>query len=162
MSAWRTVPWFAVALNRFLERNVTKDMDILEMGAGGSTVWLAARAKSIRSYEHDNRWCALVQSKLRDAGLKNCELVYDPNYPELGIKENAREFDIIIIDGRGRVKSMKTTYRLLRPGGYLILDDSQRVRYAEGKAFLDSLDWERIELKLEGIKKSATAWRKSR
>lgn len=162
MSAWRTVPWFAVALNQFLERTVTREMDILEVGAGASTVWLATRVRSVRSYEHDNRWCAVVQSKLREAGLKNCELVYDPNYPNIGIGEKTKEFDMIIIDGRGRVKSIVTTYRLLKPGGYLILDDSQRTRYAEGKTFLDSLDWERIELKIEGIKKSATAWRKPR
>jgi len=145
MSTWRIVPWFAVALTRFLERNITRETDILEIGAGGSTVWLAKRAKSIRSYEHDSRWYALVQSKLKDAGLGNCELIHDPNYPELGIKENSREFDMIIIDGRGRVKSIKTTYQLLRPGGYLMLDDSERTRYAEGKALLDALGWEKTE-----------------
>lgn len=159
MSTWRIVPWFAVALTRFLERNITKETDILEIGAGGSTVWLAKRAKSIRSYEHDSRWYALVQSKLKDTGLGNCELIHDPNYPELGIKENSREFDMIIIDGRGRVKSIKTTYQLLRPGGYLMLDDSERTRYAEGKVLLDALGWEKTELKIEGIKKMATAWR---
>jgi len=137
-----------------------KEMDILEVGAGGSTVWLAKRAKSVLSYEHDKHWHALVESKLREAGLKNCELIYDPNYPNVGIGEKSREFDMIIIDGRGRVLSMRTTYRLVKLGGYLILDDSQRSRYAEGKALLNSPTWKRIELHIEGIKKSATAWRR--
>jgi len=161
MSAWRTVPWFAVALTRFLERNLTKKMDILEMGAGASTVWIAKRVKSIRSYEHDKRWYELVQNKIKEAGLNNCELVHDTNYPNIGITEKSRKYDMIIIDGRGRVLSIKTTYQFVKLGGYLILDDSQRTRYAEGKVFLDSLGWERTELHIEGIKKSATAWRKS-
>lgn len=160
MSKWRAFPWFAKALIQFLDCAVTKEMDILEVGAGSSTPWLAMRARSVLSYEHDARWHGLVRSKLKESDIDNCEIIHDPLYPELGIRENSREFDMIIIDGRGRVKSMETTFRLLKPGGYLMLDDAERTRYREGKKLLDDLGWRRTELKIDGVKKSAIAWRK--
>jgi len=160
MSKWQSTPRFALAMIQFLDRIITKDIDILETGAGASTVWLAKRAKSVLSYEHDPKWYALVVSKLREEGLQNCELIHDPLYPERGINPNFRSFDIVIIDGRGRIKSMETTCHLLKSGGYLILDDAERTRYRAGRELLDRFGWERTELNTEGIKKRAIAWRK--
>lgn len=160
MSKWHSTPRFASAMTQFLDRIITKDMDILETGAGSSTTWLAKRAKSVLSYEHDVRWHERVRSNLKEAGIENCEVIHDPLYPEQGVKINFRNFDIVIIDGRGRIKSMETTCHLLKPGGYLILDDSQRTRYRKGRELLDGFGWERTELNTEGEKKRALAWRK--
>lgn len=159
---WHSSPRYTMAMIRFLDRIITKDMDILEIGAGSSTIWLAKRAKNVLSYEHDARWHGRVESKAKEEGLENCEIIHDPFYPERGINPSFRIFDIVIIDGRGRIKSMETTCHLLKPGGYLILDDSQRTRYRKGKELLDGFKWKRTDFKTNAywMSKTTTIWRK--
>lgn len=164
MTKWRDQPWFTASAVRFLDNIITKNTDILEIGSGSSTVWFAKRAKYIKSFEHSKNWADLVRLKLKEAGFNNCELIFDSEYPERGIRGVSEKYDLIIIDGRGRVKSIKTTCQLLKSGGYLMLDDAQRVHYRDAKIFLDGLGWEKTELKgpfkRGWLDKKATAWRK--
>ncbi len=160
MTKWRGIPWLTKPTIAFLQRTLTPEMVMLEVGSGASTVWFARRVKEITSFEHQREWFFLVAHKLRAAGIGNCTLRLEPNYPVKGIPGHNSQYDFILIDGRGRVQSIKTTYIRLKPGGYLMLDDSQRVRYNEGKELLDSLGWQRQEFVEEGNKKTATVWRR--
>lgn len=120
------------------------DSEVLETGAGGSTFWFASRVRRIVSYEHDRDWYKTVNAKIIKDGVKNIELIFDKKYPKEGIKRPGESFDLMLVDGRGRVKTVKTAHRLLKLGGHLVLDDSTRKRYRSAIDFLDGIGWKRI------------------
>ena len=152
-------PWLNSTVIAFLQKIITKDFRILELGAGASTVWFAKRAGYVLSYENKKKWFDSVTEELRKAGLKNCKLIFDPAYPKNGIQELQGQFDLILIDGRGRVKNTAITMVHVKSGGYLMLDDSQRGRYNIIRKLLSA--WGKIELIEPGIVRTTTVWKRN-
>lgn len=59
----------------------------------------------------------------------------------LKIKEHPDDyFDLVVVDGRARLSCVYHAQAKVKPGGYLLLDDSQRTRYRPLKKLLNS--WE--------------------
>lgn len=150
-------PWFEPEILEYLVLLLRSDWTILETGCGSSTIWFASRVEKVVSYESLGLWFHEVMEIINSKKIKNVDLRWYPDYPTEGIcgfKED--EFDFISIDGRGRIKSIETAIPYLKPGGYLLLDDSQRERYQQ--AFVLLANWEN---KTFGKKrKKATIWRK--
>lgn len=144
-----------------LRLKINKDSRVLETGAGMSTIWFAGHAASIESFEHDEKWFKFVKDELRSRDLNNVNLHFDPGYPERGLGSLKDKFDIIFIDGRGRVRSILTSAKHLKPGGFILLDDAERDYYAEGKGYLDSLGWARMRFKSTKAGKYALGWIRS-
>ena len=170
---FRDRPWLGEDAIRILEENLTKESQVLETGAGASTLWLADRAGLVISYEHNLAWYEAVNAELRQRGKKNALVIYDIDYPKNGISRLGSTkrpfdmillFDLILIDGRGRVKSIKTTHKMLRPGGILMLDNANRPRYQPGRDFLTGLGWPAqnilSRIQPENKKGYTTFWRK--
>lgn len=151
-------PWLNSTVIAFLQRIITKDFRILELGAGVSTVWFAKRAGYVLSYENNKEWFDSVTEELKKAGLKNCKLIFDPAYPKNGIQDLQGQFNLILIDGRGRVKNTAVTMVHVKPGGYLMLDDSQRGRYNTIRELLSA--WGKIELIEPGVARTTTVWKR--
>ncbi len=72
------------------------------------------------------------------------ELVYGEKYSNFS---NAMldKFDIIIIDGRDRVNSIKNSLESLNEEGVIILDDSERADYKDGIEFLLTKGFKKID-----------------
>jgi len=58
---------------------------MLEIGSGRSTPWFAKRVKEIISFEHDLGWREFTLNELRKENLQNCNLIFDPDYPQNGV-----------------------------------------------------------------------------
>ena len=141
---------------------VNSNSKVLETGAGSSTIWFAKRVKKIMSFEHKRTWYEVVLGELLKLGKINYFLFFDPKYPVEGIGSRDGRYDIIFIDGRGRVKSIMTSHKLLKKGGYLILDDSYRKKYKAGKDFLDNLGWEKtITYNIDNPPREAIFWKRT-
>jgi hypothetical protein len=150
------VPWWtyeAIARTEaFLNR--TPEARVFEYGSGASTVWLARRAGSVVSVEHDESWHCLVASRLAtldlasglehrlvppvpaDAGTARQYLSQKPGHAGLSFETYAtailREgglFDLIVIDGRARNACLQHAMTRLAPGGLILFDNSGRSRY---------------------------------
>lgn len=67
-------PWITFAAIAFLERTLTKDMQVYEYGVGGSTLFFSSRVKEVVSCEHDPGWAAKVRSELERLCYTNCHL----------------------------------------------------------------------------------------
>ncbi len=135
-------PWIVPEAIEFLKRTViSPEMHVLETGAGGSTIFFAKYCAHVITYEHKKKWIKIVKDELEALGLDHkVQLIHDPDYPLLGlIRHPAKFFDLIFIDGRGRVKSIKTCFSQLRMNGWIILDNSDRKKYSEAVDLLDSL-----------------------
>lgn len=123
---------------------------VFEYGSGASTVWLAKRAGSVISVDHDAEWIDFSRPRLAELGNASVELVApdsvadaDPQYhsgkPGYGgasfrtyvesIDRWPGEFDLIVIDGRARAACLGKAVERLAEDGMIVFDNSHRLRY---------------------------------
>lgn len=134
------IPLYTPSSLKVLNEIISPDFKVLEFGSGHSTLWYGEKVKEVVSVEHNPKWHKFVSNLLEEKKLTNVDykLVKRPyntvaeNYPD-------GYFDLIIIDGRDRVKCIKSSLNKLKVGGYLIFDNSDRKRYKEGIEFLSHL-----------------------
>ncbi|HEY7268064.1 MAG TPA: class I SAM-dependent methyltransferase [Solirubrobacterales bacterium] len=131
-------PWIVPAAIGWLRRRIRSDWSVLELGSGRSTVWFARRAGRVLSFEDNEFWAGQTRGRLRERGLGNVEL------RQLAVEGFAAEvetlpdasFDLIVMDfleapAVTRIDVLKPAMKKVRPGGLLLLDDSDRPGYAE-------------------------------
>lgn len=159
-------PWMCFEAINFLERILTINSKVFEFGSGGSTLFLVSRVKHLVSVEHDPEWYAQISDLLQNTPKERYEYLLMPPYvtdsvcsdytDPLGYcssDENYRNsnfrnyclsierypdghFDLVIIDGRARPSCIYHALRKITPGGYLLLDNSDRDTYTQGKTLL--------------------------
>jgi predicted O-methyltransferase YrrM len=128
-------PWLTFGAIITLESIVNKDMRVLELGGGGSTIWFAKNCKIVKTIETDKKWIDLLRKKIPD----NTAIFW--SLSELDsvemIKESTdNEYDIILIDSGwlydekgkhspNRRLLFETAIPKLKKGGYMIIDNYQ-------------------------------------
>jgi hypothetical protein len=131
-------PWLAPQAVRFLDRIIEPGWVVAELGAGASTPWFGRRAGRVLSLESDPSWVDRVEATLKRSGVGNVE-VYLVGLGEfddaLARIAAATPLDLIVVDqmerkAGDRVESIRRGRHLVRPGGYLVLDDSDHAAYA--------------------------------
>lgn len=159
------LPWLSCPVIEHLETRLRPDDRVFEYGGGGSTIWLAERVRHVITVEHDPEWYIHIGRELRKAGKVNCNLLLrypdsDAPRPVLSAPPGTDygssyggnfekyvqiielfpldSFDLVLIDGRSRPACLIHAIDKVRPGGMLILDDSDRPRYQDAAALLDS------------------------
>jgi SAM-dependent methyltransferase len=112
----------------------------VEWGAGRSTKWLAQRVNKLVSVEHDPVWHKRVARDLREMTRRNVDIVLaDPATPDyVGAVEcfGDGELDFAIVDGVISTRDVcaKAALKKLKPGGVLVIDDTQRYRPSRSRA----------------------------
>ncbi len=123
------IPFMTYSAIEFIKSRIPKEARVFEYGSGYSTLWFARHTKEVCSVEHDNVWYDIVRTMLPDnARIIKAELEDKTGYAST-IDRFEKEFDIIIIDGRHRVKCVETSLPKLSPTGVFIIDDWERPRY---------------------------------
>lgn len=123
---------------------------VFEYGSGASTVWLAKRAGSVISVDHDAGWIDFSRPRLAELGNATVELVEadakpdaDPHYHSgksgsrgasfrtyvNSIDRWPGYFDLIVIDGRARAACLDKAVDRLADDGMIVFDNSHRARY---------------------------------
>jgi len=144
------LPWWTFAAiteaDEFLRSR--PNSRVFEYGSGASTVWLARRAGSVVSIEHDRDWHAVVCQRLSPYPNAIVKLIEPDTKRETGylsekgrwaghsfrnyvtaIDQESDAFDLIIIDGRARAACLTHARERLAPGGIILFDNSNRQRY---------------------------------
>ena len=136
-------PWIVPAAIGWLRRRIRRDWSILELGAGRSTAWFARRAHRVLSFEDNQFWFEATSEQLSRSGLLNVDLRFRSveDFPRevAGLPHAA--FDLVVIDFLEspevtRVDGLRPAREKVRPGGYLLLDDSDRPSYAKADDLL--------------------------
>lgn len=111
-----------------------KPKRVLEWGAGASTLYFPKYFPSVEwlSVEHNADYAEAVAKQL-PPNVTLLRLDF-PEYYQLTSNEVGK-FDLIIVDGRKRVRCLDAARELLNPGGAVVLHDSGRARYAPAKEF---------------------------
>lgn len=119
-------PWITKGAIEYFKENVSPDSIMIEFGSGRSTVYYAKHVRKIMSIEHNLKWYNLVNKRIKN--LSNVELHHleDENYENILNNYNDNYFDIIVNDGIRREKVAMNSIVKLKPGGFMILDNSER------------------------------------
>lgn len=140
------LPWLPFRLIDELAEVVGPGSRVFEFGGGGSTLWFLDRGCEVVTVEHVPAWserlAGLVASdrwQLLDRGADDGYDAYVAaieDYPE-------DTFDVVVVDGRERVRCAHAALSRVRPGGWLVVDDVDRERYAAGLA---AIPWPRRDV----------------
>jgi predicted O-methyltransferase YrrM len=139
-------PWIVPAAVGWLGRRMRSDWSVLELGSGRSTVWFARRAGSVLSFEDNEYWYPRTRERLEEVGLRNVDLRLKAveEFPTEVAKQPEESFVLVVVDfleapAVTRIDALKPAMKNVRPGGLLLLDDSDRPGYAEAFELLK--DW---------------------
>jgi hypothetical protein len=132
---------------------------VFEFGGGGSSLWLLDRGARLTVVEHHRGW----YEELRRILPSTVDLILCEPAPEGVVASDAESgrffdeyvqainaqrddsLDLVIIDGRARVACGLAAMNKVKPGGMLLLDDSDRRRYGR---LIDALaTWERADFR---------------
>ncbi len=119
-----TQPWLHPEAVKYLEELLQPDWSVLEHGAGGSTLWLAARAAKVVTVEHDQLWAM----KVRELAPTNVTLLTQLPAKTL----EPYDYDLFLIDGERseRGECLDRASMLVKRGGWVVLDNANRPAYA--------------------------------
>lgn len=118
----RPIPMMSYAVVEYLLGLDLSELELLELGGGSSTPFWASQTKSVLTFETSPEWMQTLKSR----PLPNVE-------PRLSAAETLagdmlslnRTFDIVVIDAAAnRYLLAKNALKVLRPGGFVILDNS--------------------------------------
>jgi hypothetical protein len=142
-------PWWPYPVPGFLRRSLPPAPRAFEFGTGGSTLWLEDLGATITSVEHDSSWYELVRTHVGPAadvilrapraGGRLYSEVDDHSFDEYVAAIDGfppGSFDLVVVDGRCRVAALTRSIEKVKPGGFLLLDDSERARYGEAESIL--------------------------
>jgi hypothetical protein len=128
-------PWISYDAIGFLSDFLGKDSRVLEFGSGMSTVWYAAHAGRVCSVEAFEPWYVKVRDLLEDRGCGNVRYEYakeHDRYVHAMDDEAGDGFDLAMIDGAFRFDCLCHAAEMLRPGGVLYLDNSDKDSQGHG------------------------------
>ena len=118
----RSIPMMSYGLIEYLLGLDLSSFDLLELGGGSSTPFWAGRTRSMVTLETSPEWMTLLQSRPvpnLEARLSTSETIASD------MAALARSFDVIVIDAAAnRFQLAQNAIGMLRPGGFIILDNS--------------------------------------
>ena len=136
-------PWIVPAAVGWLGRRIRSDWAVLELGSGRSTVWFARHAGSVLSFEDNGYWFPRTRERLEEAGLGNVDLRLQEveSLPREVAELPDASFDLVVVDfleapAVTRVDALKPAMKKVKPGGLVLLDDSDRPGYREAYELL--------------------------
>lgn len=129
----RDTPWLVEAAVDWIEDHLWAldgAAHVFEYGSGVSTDWLEARCLLLNSVEHDHMYGSIPKG--------NKPLLRERPYHNAIDEGQVTSYDMILVDGRDRVLCIEAAIPYLKGGGLLVLDNSERPRYAPGVKLMDT------------------------
>lgn len=168
-------PWLADEAVDALHALVKPGWRVFEWGSGGSTLFFLDRGAHVVSVEHWEPWAHTV-AEHTDPNEHGSRLVlqaipadgnapagHDPaNYLRCTSTDGkdyrryveymttvypvAHTFDLVLVDGRARPACAWAAVHRMKPGGFIVLDDSQRLHYQPVQQALRALQWDAVHV----------------
>lgn len=127
-------PWWNYNAVAFVQRHLPPSAQVAEFGGGASTLWLRDLGATVITIEDHQEWFENLRAHLPDADLRfvaaapgDTQAPKGPfnTYVHALDAEPDGTFDLIIVDGKARRDCVLRTASKVKPGGMLLLDDSQ-------------------------------------
>lgn len=143
-AAGHPIPWYRYAATDFLDERIARTHRVFEFGTGNSTLWWASKAKAVTAVEHEPEWAA----RMREVVPQGVEVIERPLGPDGAYSRAATDsgtrYEIIVIDGRERLKCASECLPALTDDGVIVWDDSHRRRYRPGLELLRAHGFRRL------------------
>jgi len=170
----RNLPWLTDESIDFIsEKILTGEIrDVLEFGSGASTLWLAKQGINLISAEDNRAWYDFISTKLGELDPEltaniDYHLVTEPRCNDLDDPKKIvtdisvicnefvdKSFDLVIVDGSMRLNCVLSSYDLVRPGRYLLLDNDERSLFASFPSYKqihnEMSDWSKVSYTQHG------------
>ncbi len=131
-------PWLVPAAIAYIEQELRPEFIGFEWGSGRSTIWFARRVRHITSVEGRRSWFDEVARWLAKGALAErvtlrlAEVTSEHNFSPMEIERYAGvidsmvdgSLDFIVVDGHFREACLRRVATKLRPGGLLIVDNT--------------------------------------
>ena len=128
------IPWYTYPSIEYLNQFDFSEKSVFEYGSGNSSLFWAKRAGKVISVEGDKSWYEKV-SKMNS--FENLSFIFaEDKVSYISSIDGFTGFDIIVIDGYHRKECADYAIKKLNPGGFIILDNSNR--YPEIAEFIRS------------------------
>jgi predicted O-methyltransferase YrrM len=119
-----------------------RDSEVLEIGGGGSTLFISRIVKKLITIEHNFEWSNRIKNRMASLSKKSDWEIHivPPAWPQVhpfqpaepgqfdsyvefisGLEKES--FDVILIDGRDRVRCFQSSLSLLKKGGTILIHD---------------------------------------
>lgn len=136
-------PWIVPEAIYWLKQNMGKEWQVFEFGCGWSTIWYAKHCYKIVSIEDNQNWYDIVKQRILKQKVQNCDLrmvKLDDFITGITSFPDAY-FDLVIVDSSEviktlRIDAVKAAMLKVKPGGYILLDDSDRPQYESVPKYL--------------------------
>ena len=139
------LPWYTYSFIDFIEKRLRPEFEVFEYGCGNGTLYYASRVRYVEAVEHNAEWYDCVSKKCPpNTKVRLISISANGEYHK-AVVSGGRKFNIIVIDGRDRVKCIRQIPNAISGDGIVILDNSNRLKYADGIKFLESLGYRHIE-----------------
>jgi hypothetical protein len=118
----KPLPWYTYPAIDFIDQLDWREKDVFEYGSGNSTLFWSNRARRVSSVESDPAWYDKIRARLP----ANCQLVLQPDQNAYckAIEQAGPPYDVIVVDGHWRFRCAQASRDFLKPGGVVILDNS--------------------------------------
>lgn len=137
-------PLFTPATTTFLRGHLQAGMQVFEWGAGRSTSFFLRYNVAVTAIEHDPAWHQKISRQTKNQSAAKLDLQLIPELSAYIKAINAYPdnfFDVVVVDGREREACLFAALPKVKPGGLLLLDDSQRERYHATLAEVKKRGW---------------------
>ena len=143
-------PWLTEGSVYFIAKYINRSHNVLEFGAGASTVFFARRSKRVISFESGGYsvrlqnvqrsadWFQKLRDKFNQLKLNNVELYLLQGYPKSAIvyahvlkSLPDDHFHWVLIDGANRNLCIDKSRNKLVSGGYMIIDNYDHIPAAK-------------------------------
>tara|TARA_B100000242_G_C43054330_1_gene493014 strand:- start:1028 stop:1735 length:708 start_codon:yes stop_codon:yes gene_type:complete len=136
-------PWLPYSATKFIINHFEKfeNKNILEFGAGCSTIFFSKNLSNVYSKEDLHDWYNFLKEKLSKKKLKNTYLEFcreKDNY--LSINKNwPDKYDIILIDGSWRDECLKLAFERIKNNTLIVLDNSDKFAPNDASEYPDDI-----------------------
>ena len=152
LDAPNPLPWMYIKAVHFMEYHLLKCPSrptVYEFGSGTSTLFFQSLGAKVVSVETNEEWAHAVNSKLSDkngsyvANVKPLAVSNPGEYGSFWKEFKGKSFenyvhffekfdetaDLVLVDGECRVKCLESAFKICKPNGLVVLDNSGRDRY---------------------------------
>lgn len=122
------VPWISYDARRRIASRLNSESRVLEFGSGMSTLWLARHAGLVCSVESHQPWHEKVTALLAEHSIDNVRYHFAATRTDYIAPAGVAgfDYDLILVDGDYRSDCIRANAGLLREGGILYLDNSDK------------------------------------
>ena len=127
------LPWYNEPTIAFLNKILNNKLTVFEYGGGNSTLFYARQTKKVYTIETRKKWVDYILFNgqvFNNIEIKLCSFL--PNFANEIESFSINKFDLIVIDLRDRSVCLHKSINFLKPGGIILLDNSERGNLKRG------------------------------